>query len=149
MGVVTDGVTGRRRLQPIRLKDGLLELGNGPDLDSEGSEPLSTIPNRILGPALEGAESLIHAEGALAEASLRIPLLGERSVTELGVVTGKRQVADGVQIALLYPRPVGPQVALPLRRQALVLGEDVLDRVLVHRHALLAVVIFEPPEPVT
>ena len=42
----------------------------------------------------------------------------------------------------------GPEACLPLRGEVLVLRQDVLDGVLVHRHALLAVVVLQPAQPV-
>jgi hypothetical protein len=53
-----------------------------------------------------------------------------------------------VQPGFLHALPLQAQRLAPLGRQVLVLRQDVLDGVLVHRHALLAAVVLQPAQPV-
>ena len=77
-----------------------------------------------------------------------VAFLGEGPVAVFRVVAGERQVAERVQPGLLDPLPLWAERRLPGGRQILVLWHDVLDGVLVHRHALLAPVVLQPAKPV-
>ncbi len=145
VGVVGESVAGGALdLRTVALQNLVGQRGRCPDLRRLLGKPPRSRLDRSLVPGVESTQPLVHAERALPEPALHVALLGEGAVAVLRVVAGERQVAERVQPGLLYALPLRPQRLAPLRGEVLVLRQDVLDGVLVYRHALLAAVVLQP-----
>ena len=77
-----------------------------------------------------------------------VTLLGEWVVAVVAIVGSERQIAECVQPGLLDALPILAERFLPLRREVLVLREDMFNGVLVYRHALFATVILQTAQPI-
>ena len=77
-----------------------------------------------------------------------IALIGERKISVLAVVSGQRQVAQGMQPRLLEVLPFRPKLGLPFLGQRFVLRKNVLDGVVFDVDALFLAVVLQAAQPV-
>src|SRR5207248_734862 len=109
---------------------------------------LGPLLDRLLSPTCELAQSSVYLEWTILEASVHIALLRKWPITILGVVARQSEIAERMQPGLLNSLPFRPQRGCPGGAKILVLRQNVLNRVFVHWHRLLAIMIFEATQPV-
>lgn len=126
-------------------EDVVTQRRSGPDRNGLLRQPVGACLDLFGVPGVERAEPLVEAERAVAETSLHVALLGERVVGVFGVVARRCEVPQGVQQPVLDVLPVRSERCLPLLGEVLVLRHDVLDRVVLDGHVLLAPVVLQHP----
>src|SRR5216684_3275285 len=80
-------------------------------------------------------EALVEMNRTISEATwYLVAFLQEWFVAQFGIISCERKVSDGVQVLCVYLFPVRAKVLSPCQGQVLILGNNMLNRVLFDIH---------------